>query len=777
MIKAIRCFVSYSHQDTEPKKIACLLEWLKELSENKLEFIFDTSLVAGDNINQFMSGIKNVDCIIMLLTPSYKAKIENNIIASGVYKEFNLILDKYYEVQKLKEGFSESYDDENVYIMPLLYSGSGINSVPGQLNELVYEDITKCVVVQDNKDNCYIPANIKKAYEPIFMKIISNAIGIASRKSSLYKKTKEEIFDALFFNTKAEDIPDLPIKLFVKTFSYNAINSQEAYFIIGRKGSGKSTVTTTMSRINGERYKGIVRIVADEFDLEQTFAYFKSSSYSKDIEEILSLSNTLEILWSSFIYLYSAYIIYKEYQSNKLSGWQKQFMGPIKDKIEGILATVGGNDKSDDGRITKALYTYCLENLFNFTDVIIKKSRDSKEFFIPDIINMFTLNRYKEYIFGETVLKNLTQILNSCRRRILITLDGFDRRFEQFRINTVRVYSKNHEMHAQRNNFETLWLSSLLEVLSRIKLSRNDALYQLIDLCITIPKDRYTDIKDCGRDFFKLRGKFVSLNWSGVELAIMLRKRLEYLEKAETPEDLPPEQRLNRVLAEKFPQIPEYIEIKIDDNDYQIPIFQYIMSLSFWRPRDILTYFANILCLTYDISTKKNSGKLDSAIVKRIIKETSINVIKDEFINEFSSVFLNIDEVILRFKRCKHFLTYNELFGILNSISLCIHDCSKELSLREKFEMLYEIGFLGLRVTDEYKEKHSLWHNHVFVFNEGKIPLRGFDSDEFKACHFIIHPIFREYLSLEINTKEIICSYDWKYLHDIELVMRRIEFV
>ena len=45
----------------------------------------------------------------------------------------------------------------------------------------------------------------------------------------------------LIYNQKAEYAPTLDKRLFVNTFYFEQIKSQESYILVGRKGSGKTT--------------------------------------------------------------------------------------------------------------------------------------------------------------------------------------------------------------------------------------------------------------------------------------------------------------------------------------------------------------------------------------------------------------------------------------------------------------------------------------------------------------------------------------------------------
>jgi hypothetical protein len=61
----------------------------------------------------------------------------------------------------------------------------------------------------------------------------------------------------------------------------------------------------------------------------------------------------------------------------------------------------------------------------------------------------------------------------------------------------------------------------------------------MLDFCIAVPKDRYLEIQRIERDSYRNWHRGVPLNWSGIELAILLRKRLEVLTGKKTHKNTP----------------------------------------------------------------------------------------------------------------------------------------------------------------------------------------------------------------------------------------------
>ncbi len=816
--KKINCFVSYSRSDINIAELNALLNWMNYLSGSVFKFYFDFNLIPGDNLKEFIDEIENVDCIFVFCSPGYKDKIELNKIASGVFKEYTKIVYINERNQNLKLNFNNNYTKYRIPIYPFLIKGDVDSSIPIELTELLHLDI-KNIRFLKRESILELNNTSKNIYKDPLMKIITNIITLMEMKdpdfnnkekellneffiekeeikasgfdsikdpllkdivedSQIEKKEPQILLNELFVETKAEYTRNLPDSVIVKTKSYLSVLCQESYFLIGRKGSGKSTVSTTLGKLNIKKYKGIIRIFADEFDLQKTYEMFLTNEndyivkVKDDIRTILTLDQVLEVFWESYIYLFSLYIIYneREYLNEK----QKKYFGSIQTFFLEFLINKNVKDLANPRYISKVFYSHCLENLYAFINIIIDKSRNVEKHLFTDIVAAFTTNNFIEFLIGKNIINDFYEIIKECNRHILISLDGFDRKFEAFRNFTQTNYTSESTEYKKRNSFETLWLISLLDILYLNKQECN-MFFNIVDLCITIPMDRFLDLQN-NRDFYKFRNRVVSLNWSGIELAIMLRKRLENLLKIKTEKAIP-EIRLKKIFEEHFPFLPEYLEIKINNKIKNIELFQYVLRLSFWRPRDIIKYYTSILTL-YNSHIIKKSGPINPESIKRVLKETSINIMRDEFISEFSGIFDNLSQIINKFRKCNQLLTYNKLYSLLNDLNLSKYSYNPEsMKIQDKIQLLYNIGFLGIFLSKEYMEKYNITNPYAFIFNEGQMPMQSFLSGEFEECKFIIHCIFIEYLDLVVDSDDLVCNYDWKYLHDNEEQMHQMNII
>ena len=80
----------------------------------------------------------------------------------------------------------------------------------------------------------------------------------------------------------------------------------------------------------------------------------------------------------------------------------------------------------------------------------------------------------------------------------------------------------------------------------------------------------------------------MNLQWDAVELISLANLRLEFIYEINASEELDPESKFDYLITKAFPTLPLEITIEINNQTFHIDLFQYILSKSFWNPRDIL---------------------------------------------------------------------------------------------------------------------------------------------------------------------------------------------
>lgn len=763
------CFVSYCHSDIDREVLHYLRFMLEENSRQKYDFLLDEDLPPGANLDEFMALLDKVDAVIILLTPEYKNKVKDR--KGGAYTEYTRIVNRYFShLQQRKRGVKSSKVTGYFELIPILISGDNSNAVPEELLNVKYSNLVGIRVSKNQKGKYIITDFIRQNYLPKINGITETLNAISSIKSESFEELYKRYFPSLFVDLKANPRSvnqGFINRLFVKTYSFSKVANQNVLFIIGRKGSGKSTIAELVELLNKEKYKGRVTIIADNFNLGSIFELFDNQGIRSDTKAAVKRSDCFQYAWEAFFIICCIEIIVNLYKKEKLNKYQKSHSHSLNDYLKVLQ---GPWAQSDDQTKMNAYFYHAFSSAISFVDDCISKARPEPQYFYSDIQGLFELNHFLEKIFGEKVLSDLRDIVNTCRKRFLITLDGFDTFFDEFRRDSLTI-KEELEIKAK---FEVDWLRSLLQLVLKIRSNTDPAnkLYDLIDFCITVPKDRFYEVRTTERDSYRYHKRYESVDWSGIELAILLRKRLEELCQCTTDKKLKPNERLEYILKQYFPNLPQEISLTLNGRNYSMPLFMYILRHTCWRPREILLYYATILAAAEDLR-KKKGRKISTEAVRRIIKETTLDIIESEFINEFESM-VNIRDIINGFYTCKQFLTHNTISDILAKLDFrfAIGEAGN-ISTSQKIIFLYEIGFIGILVTPELQDMWHIKTRHSFYFNERDTILQGGANKRMEELTFIIHPMFTEYLQIDTSDNELVLELNWDYLYETESLLFR----
>ena len=242
---------------------------------------------------------------------------------------------------------------------------------------------------------------------------------------------------------------------------------------------------------------------------------------------------------------------------------------------------------------------------------------------------------------------------------------------------------------------------------------------------------------------------------------------------AQTDENLNPQQRLEQILAHKqFSHIPVKIQFEFNGKQYDMPLFMYVLRHTFWRPREILLYYAKLLALAENL--KRWGTPVTTDAIRKCIKATTSIVVESEFIDELKSTVTNIEKIIAVFYKHKSQFDYQTLRKALQKeiYSFATGDLS-DGDVVAKVKFLYNIGFLGLKLTTEQQTNLGLWHDYAFYFNEGPAIFedRYLSEDDLVNYTYVIHPIFSEYLRLDTKGFDLPLFFDWEYVRKSEAAM------
>ncbi|MCI8583588.1 MAG: hypothetical protein HFH13_10715 [Dorea sp.] len=753
------CYIAYCHKDISVEQMKAIVKWMRELCDEKIDFLFDQYVKYSESFDDFEEGIFSSDSIIIFLTPQYKKRCleEGN---TGVSKEYRKILAVRDANKKLQQKEISLYLKNRKIIHTILFKGDKANSVTYEFLDNHYLDMSSMTKFTEDgtTHKLALSDNFKSQFGRQLKEILDDIITAGVQKTEEYDSDYQKTLNELFINTKGEHVK-LPEELFIETEAYNAIINQNKYLIIGRKGSGKTTVKNTVSRGTKLKYKGIISIIADQFSVDETYELlFKNKKVKSDIETNLSKIDSYKIIWNAFIYIYCMFIVYKEYLINNLSSIeQRRHITTLERVIINIFKDKARINKIRDEEVTKTIYFYVLSNLELYIDFLVQKGRNSLKYLATDVKSYYTPDEYLKYLIGEAAFDDFFYIIKFCNRKIFITLDGFDLRFELFKESTIRI--DDVEERKRRIEFESIWLMIFIETL--IELKADSRMKDIIDLCLTLPVDRIEAIKNNNRDFYKYRAYTVSLSWSNKDLQELIFYRLRYLNKLNDPKLIKKYTDLESVMNKFYHNVPS--SIQMERNGYlNIPLFLYILRKSFWRPRDIIRYYGCILTMS------QNQKNLSNISIKRAIKDESFRIIQDEFFGEFKNLYSNLKEIVHLFNTKKQILSYDEIYDILKDKDLIIEGDIREKNVDNKIKILYTIGFFGINPPEEFINEQYLFDEYAFVFTEGTSLLRVLRYELKNQCKYIIHPIFTEYLFLKVDYNKLVCNYTQDYLDNIQ---------
>lgn len=756
------CFISYSHEGIDRDTLEFLIYVLKDFLGSNVQLYFDQHLRTGEDFSRFMRMLDEVDAVVILLTPQYKQKVSQRI--GGVYQEFSRIWDRYSDSMPDEERPSSRRS--HFEILPVLFSGSRQDATPEGILNLKQLDLTGLRVSRKPNGEFKLSEHSRNEFVPQIQQLAEQIHAIATVDSNSFSRLSESYYDRLFVDLKASfDNPlfighDYLNTLLVKTAAFRRIQKQSAYFVVGRKGSGKSTIIQVLPVIQPEKYLGTVSIIADDFNLESLFSLYNQPQFRSDVNIAVPRDRAFEFTWEALLILGVMDAVLDLSDHDRLENSNKTLIDAIREFMSGIK----GIHQSEPGLLwrTEDLFNFAFISTIEFVNDCINGARTQAAVFLPDIGARFNRERYLNHVFGAELLKGFRKLIRTFHKHFLVTLDGLDTAFDRFRLDSIRV--EDPQNLRSRTHFEVDWLRSLLRLAVNASSNNQDYLYRLLDFCITVPKDRFMEIRNIERDSYRYWHRPCTLNWSGIELAILLRKRLEVLVSYKSKHGASPRDRLDEVLRHKsLWDLPVFLDFEYNGKAHRMHLFLYVLRHTFWRPREVLVYYAALLALSEDLGRSKHN--LTTDVIRNTVKATTRKIIESEFLAEFKSTVVNILDIVKAFKRSPIVLSYDLLSERLQPLDFMFaSEPMMSVKLTDKIRFLYEIGFIGIKADKALREQFGLNLEHAFCFNEGMNLMNEADDGDLRGLEFVIHPIFSEYLRLDTAHTDLTLQYTWDYL-------------
>lgn len=766
---SMSCYISYSwDDDINDKLINEIKSQIEKMSNYKINVIYDRrNFHTGDDILAKEKQIEKSDSIVVFFTPSYKTKVINEDLDRGVYREYKIIK------MRLEKG------DNN--IIPILLSGDFDKSITDEFKNVIYEDIRSIQTqIYEKQGKTTFSDSLELAIKKIVKETIKRTEVYAWLKDNSFNSLEEE-YNALFLNASADPSKKLPRDCIIKTKSYDYIINQSGYFVIGRKGSGKTTLLEAIqgydAKLYLDKYKISSSINAESINL--AYIYEELIQKVKVDFNIIPMPRMLDVFWEVFLVLQCIYNIGIELEHFRIDDSDERF-ATFKKIVGKLKRKLGNTDSTLDNKSPKdSIFMLAAECIVNyFKDGIFKSINTTN--LSASAHNNFSSEKILQNEFGRKLFIDFSNALNKCNKKILLALDGFDPHSEDFRLETTELKTIQLDEYKMRKNYEIFFYRELMITIGNLKKGIADnsiaKIFDAVDFCIIIPRDRYDEIKDKKKDRDFAKRDHCCLSWDAYDLLDMLIKRLEHYYRIKTDSNNANLlERFNAIIKKELPNIPSNIDIDINGFDIPISTFNYILRLSFWRPRGIIKNFAIIMKLAKH--QVPQSQETVQEILKTLLTNNTRDIIDQEFIGEYNQVYTNLEYVLKRFKGMNLIVDYTDFCEKISKINVeSIYDISTRTA-QDKIELLYKLGVLGLYLDDRDVQQNGYGYHICFVFNEGMRPWNDFKNEAFETLRtkIIFNPIFLKYLDLNINTKELICNYSWEYIYKNHLMQDSID--
>lgn len=782
-MKRATCFFCYSWDNSDKYEyLVFLKKSIEESCDFQIDVILDRqSYKNNEDFDEKLEKMREYDLIVVFFTSELKAIITNNDASKNreVLKEYDIVQ------KRLKENPSSIY--------PVILSGNDETALPNEFSRRNAPYFNSLGIMKNKNKKIVIQKSKKFIFNNFVLSIINYTKHNFANKSVEYATTRMAL-DKLFSLT---DTTELPYSCLVKTDIYGKILNQEYFFVAGRKGSGKSTFINNFRSMDKDKfdnlYKQMIPLKAEDFQHEDAYGTF-IKKHAKDCE-IITPHDWLTIFWKIYFTLQSILIIGIELENGTID-YNDERRGTFEKVVKKLKTRLGlkfgrryNSFKGDN--VPKTLFHAVVELIDEQFDYALEQAE--KKQIIASFSARMTSDLIIERFFGRKDITAFLEALRQCKKKIIISLDGFDTHSEDFRAATVTML-KNTDEFNKRTDYEKLFFRTLVEVVDGFKRHDfNDRIMSVmsnyLDFCIVLPKDRYDQIIRGDRDSFKKR--FCSLSWDAYELLDLLVRRLEYLIKIINPIiniDTTANifERMNNALS-FFPGLPREVTFDVNGNKMTMGIFNYILRYSFWRPRDVISNLSSLLAYVIEIDedddrkiTIYDNVCLSDDELKLTIKDNVRRIIQEEFIEENQNVFRNLEDVLSEFRDGELIINAYDFKKKLGSIRF---DASYAYSLDDvnsKMQVLYELGVIGLKYDKSVAKKHSYLHHICYIFNAGMGPFKEFisaNNRERGEASIIFNPILSNAFLLEFNTSEMIGDWSQEYIVQLHRMKRTVQTI
>jgi len=245
------------------------------------------------------------------------------------------------------------------------------------------------------------------------------------------------------------------------------------FFVAGRKGSGKSTFIKNFHKMDKEsfksKYKTITPLSAEAFQHDDAYGNLFVGSL-KDKTHI-SPYDLLSLFWQVYFVLQSIVTIGVELEIRNIKEDDARYL--VFDKTTKRLKTKIGLKRKQrylsirKDNVPKLIFSAAVELIKEqYNNALDDMQGD--ELFLTSFSSRFTAQDIIENLLGEDLTYKYIDALSKCKKRILISLDGFDTHSGDFR-RTTNSLDHDSEEYKYRSEYEVLFYRTLIEVVTSFK--------------------------------------------------------------------------------------------------------------------------------------------------------------------------------------------------------------------------------------------------------------------------------------------------------------------
>jgi len=786
LARKINCFVSFSGVDGDERSIRLLIQHLTERLGDKVTFRAYFNERTGSNLQDFMKDELNAaDAVMALFTPDYKRKADQ-AIPSGVYTEFLNIVDR------LELGVGGDF-----LLIPIYWAGPSFNTAAPEyfINYNLARSLPRFKAFGAPGTDAYLPDRIKSQVRGEIEKIVTELSECWDRADPEYFHLKETIEETMLAPSvedpgeEAEPPPELGSRIdlvmgpkfertsrqegefvqdfndrfFVKTMAFRSIGDHRNMAFTGRKGSGKTTLLTIYKHRNAARYFSPADSKVNDWNLHYLLGDLTFRPAEGDLSYTAEESRIFDFIWPIFLSLCLV-------RSLKMS---------MDIPTGEVIARPRYVQRFEEcaGRYD-TLFTLSVEIVSDFIQKCIDETPTRSEaVFRSGLVSRINVQACTESLLGAGCAGLLHAVRRDpSKRRFLFCLDRFDTEMQKYR-KDLQLQNLSEAERQRRENREVFWIQGLVEMIDSLRMpdaaSPNQEFYRaigpIVDFCVPLPKDRLFEVQKRRRDAV-VGDIFEEINWQVYELLTMLRKRLQAIWNI-PDSDIDravykgAKDRYFRVLELSQRKMPTAVDISINGNRYSSDLFLNVLRHTFFRPRDILTYFARIILAVE--AAHRRGQPLQRSAVARLISQQTWKVVEEEFIGEFSDYFKNIREVMDLFSGGPQLLSYEELVEKLEDVRFEVYGDDDIVAFARKVRMLYEIGFLGVCSAKGHLGDIPRDDYDFFFFNPRIAPAIE-KTEVLKRLKFAIHPVFIETLSLDLQAQKPVMMLTWERVSELD---------